>query len=140
MEKNYLAPGVSYDKYLKAYGCSAQKGHFPYEYIDDLQKLEEHSLPPQAAFFSRLKNEGISDTDYALCQEAWHSKRMTKIYIISSKTTSSVDRRQNFYSQYDSRYVGCHWLIKPATLIGRNASLWLRSHHKCFVAYAVCAH
>ena len=38
-----------------------------------------------------------------------------------------------------SRYVGCHWLIKPATLIGRNASLWLRSHHKCFVAYAVCA-
>ena len=32
-------------------------------------------------------------------------------------------RKQFFYSQYDSRYVGCHWLIKPATLIGRNASL-----------------
>ena len=47
--------------------------------------------------------------------------------------------QQIFYSQYDSRYVGCHWLIKPATLIGRNASLWLRSHHKCFAAYAVCA-
>ena len=75
--KNYLAPGVSYEKYWKAYGCSVQKGHFPYEYIDDLQKLEEHSLPPQAAFFSRLKNEGISDTDYTLCQEAWHSNRMT---------------------------------------------------------------
>ena len=43
--QNYLAPGVSYDKYLKAYGCRVQKGHFPYEYIDDLQKLEEHSLP-----------------------------------------------------------------------------------------------
>ena len=63
--QNYLAPGVSYDKYLKAYGCSAQKGHFPYEYIADLQKLEE------------LKNEGISDTDYSLCQEAWRSNRMT---------------------------------------------------------------
>ena len=75
--KNYLAPGVSYEKYLKAYGCSVQKGHFPYEYIDDLQKLKEHSLPPQAAFFSRLKNEGISDTDYALCQEAWRSDQMT---------------------------------------------------------------
>ena len=78
--KKYLAPGVSYDKYLKAYGCSAQKGHFPYEYIDDLQKLEEHSLPPQAAFFSRLKNEGISDTDYALCQEAWRINRMTTMF------------------------------------------------------------
>ena len=31
----YLAPGVSYDKYLKAYGCELQKGHFPYEYMDD---------------------------------------------------------------------------------------------------------
>ena len=74
---NFLAPGVSYEKYLKAYGCSVQKGHFPYEYIDDLKKLEEHFLPPQAAFFSRLKNEGISDTDYALCQEAWRNNRMT---------------------------------------------------------------
>ena len=43
---NYLAPGVSYDKYLKAYGCELQKGHFPYEYMDDLQKLEDHVLPP----------------------------------------------------------------------------------------------
>ena len=75
--KNYLAPGVSYEKYLKAYGCSVQKGHFPYEYIDDLQKLKERSLPHQAAFFSRLKNEGISDTDYALCQEAWRTDQMT---------------------------------------------------------------
>ena len=74
---NFLAPGVSYEKYLKAYGCSVQKEHFPYEYIDDLNKLEEHFLPPQAAFFSRLKNEGISDPDYALCQEAWRNNRMT---------------------------------------------------------------
>ena len=34
-------------------------------------------MPPQAAFFSRLKNEGISDTDDALCQEAWRSDQMT---------------------------------------------------------------
>ena len=54
-----------------------QKGHFPYEYIDDLQKLKEHYLPQQASFFSRQKNEGITDTDYALCQEAWRSDRMT---------------------------------------------------------------
>ena len=32
---NILALGVSYEKYLKAYGCSVQKGHFPYEYIDN---------------------------------------------------------------------------------------------------------
>ena len=76
---NFLAPGVGYEKYLKACECSVQKGYFPYEYIDDMKELKEHSLPPQAAFFSRLKNAGISDTDCALCQEAWRSDRMTKM-------------------------------------------------------------
>ena len=33
---NFLAPGYSYDKYLKAYGCELQKGHFPYEYMDGI--------------------------------------------------------------------------------------------------------
>ena len=72
----YLAPGVSYDKYLKAYGCELQKGHFPYEYMDDLQKLEDRVLPPQSAFFSRLKNEGISNDDYARCQAVWRDNGM----------------------------------------------------------------
>ena len=35
---NFLAPGYSYDKYLKAYGCELQKGHFPYEYMDGIGK------------------------------------------------------------------------------------------------------
>ena len=49
---NYFAPGFSYDKYLKACGCTVQKGHFPYEYIDDLRKLEERSLPPKQSFIA----------------------------------------------------------------------------------------
>ena len=73
----YLAPGVSYDKYLKAYGCELQKGHFPYEYMDDLHKLEDRALSPQAAFFSRLKNEGISNDDYARCQAVWRNNQVT---------------------------------------------------------------
>ena len=72
----YLAPGVSYDKYLKAYGCDLQKGHFPYEYMDGIGKLEDRVLPPQSAFFSQLKNEGISDADYARCQAVWHDNQM----------------------------------------------------------------
>ena len=75
----YLAPGVSYDKYLKAYGCELQKGHFPYEYMDDLHKLEDRALPPQAAFFSRLKNEGISNDDYARCQAVWRDNGMSTL-------------------------------------------------------------
>ena len=71
----YLAPGVSYDKYLKAYGCELQKGHFPYEY--GIGKLADRALPPQAAFYSQLKSEEISDADYARCQAVWHDNQMT---------------------------------------------------------------
>ena len=68
---SYLAPEYSYEKYLKVYDCEPEKGHFPYEYMDDLQMFEDRAQPPQEAFYSRFKNEGISDEDYALCQVAW---------------------------------------------------------------------
>ena len=79
---NFLAPGYSYDKYLKAYGCELQKGHFPYEYMDGIGKLEDSDLPPQEAFYSRLKNKGISDEDYARCQAVWRDNGMKTMYDI----------------------------------------------------------
>ena len=81
---NYFAPGVSYARYLKAYGCELGKGHFQYEYMVDLQKLEDRVLPPQAAFYSRLKNEGFSNDDYARCQAVWRDNGMETLreYII----------------------------------------------------------
>ena len=77
---NFLAPGYSYDKYLKAYGCELQKGHFQYEYMDGIRKLEDSALPPQEAFYSRLKNEGISDEDYARCQAVWRDNGMKTMH------------------------------------------------------------
>ena len=73
---SYLAPGFSYDKYLKAYGCELGKGHFPYEYMDGIGKLEDRALPQQAAFYSQLKSEEISDADYARCQAVWRDNGM----------------------------------------------------------------
>lgn len=43
---NYLAPGYSYAKFLKAYDCVSTKGFFPYEWIDDLCKLDFRELHP----------------------------------------------------------------------------------------------
>ena len=76
---NYIAPGFSYDKYLKAYGCEVTKDHFPYEYMDRLERFDDTALPSKQAFFSRQKNEGISDEDYASCQEAWRDSAMTTL-------------------------------------------------------------
>ena len=72
---NYIAPGFSYDKYLKAYGCEVTKGHFPYGYMDCPERLDDTALPSKEAFLCQLKNEGISDEDYASCQEAMTTLR-----------------------------------------------------------------
>ena len=77
---NFLAPVYSYDKYLKAYGCELQKGHYPYEYMDGIGKLEDSALPPHEAFHSRLKNEGISDEDYVRCQAVWRENGMKMMH------------------------------------------------------------
>ena len=37
--KNYLAPGLSYDMWCKAYGCELKKLIFPYEWLDTFEKL-----------------------------------------------------------------------------------------------------
>ena len=37
--KNYLAPGLSYSSWCKANGCEVQKLIFPYEWLDDYDKL-----------------------------------------------------------------------------------------------------
>ena len=73
---NYLAPGFSYDQFLKAYECEQTKGFFPYEWLDCLDKLEETSLPPHAAFYSSMKNANITDEEYAYCQQVWEDNQM----------------------------------------------------------------
>ena len=106
---NYLAPGVSYAKYLAAYGCELGKGHFPYEYMDDLQKLEDRVLRPQSAFFSQLKNEGISDADYARCQAVWHDNQMKTMrdFLVWYNNRDvipflqAIDKQFAFYQQHN---------------------------------------
>ena len=77
---NFPAPGYSYDKYLKAYGCELQKGHFPYEYMDGIGNMKDRALPHQESFYSRLKNEHISDGDYARCQAVWCDNLMKTMH------------------------------------------------------------
>ena len=104
---NNIAPGLIYDKYMKAFGCEVTKGHFPYEYMDRLERLDDTALPSKEAFFSRLKNEGISDEDYASCQEAWRDNGMRTLqdFLIWYKNRDVVpflqafDRQFAFYQQ-----------------------------------------
>ena len=76
---NFIAPGSNYAGYLKAFGVDEPKGFFPYEWVDGLDKLKYNSLPPQDAFYSSLKQKGISDEDYAFCQRVWRERKMKTV-------------------------------------------------------------
>ena len=45
-----------------------RKGVYPYEYVDSFQKFQQTNLPPIEAFFSTLRNEGISVENYVHAQ------------------------------------------------------------------------
>ena len=48
-----------------------RKGVYPYDYVDCMKKLDETSLPPNYAFYSKLTDEGITDEDYQHAQTVW---------------------------------------------------------------------
>ena len=74
---SYLAPGVSYSKFLKAFDVDENKGFFPYEWFDGPEKLQYSQLPPHAAFYSSLKDSNISEEEYQFCQYVWSEYGMS---------------------------------------------------------------
>lgn len=102
---HFLAPGTSYAGFLKAYRVEESKGFFPYEWLDDVSKLDHTQLPPHDAFFSALKGTNISQEDYAYCQKVWREQRMTTFrdFLIWYNNldvgpfVTAVERLQAFY-------------------------------------------
>ena len=49
----------------------SRKGVYPYEFMDDFEKFKKQSLPKKTSFFSRLKQEKISEEDFLHAQKVW---------------------------------------------------------------------
>ena len=77
--KNYIAPGFSYDKFIKAYDVNQTKFFFSYEYVDSLEKLN-HTLPNHEAFYSNLKEANISLEDYQVVVRKWQEENWTSLH------------------------------------------------------------
>ena len=75
--------------------------------MDGIGKLEDSALPPQEAFYSRLKNEGISDEDYARCQAVWRDNGMKTMHDFLvwynnrdvAPCLDAIDKQFAFYKQ-----------------------------------------
>ena len=53
-----------------------QKGFYPYEYMDSIEKFNEPNPPPLKAFFSKLTGRGISEKNYKHVLNVWYSFNM----------------------------------------------------------------
>ena len=53
-----------------------QKGFFPYDYLDSIEKLKETTPPPQEAFYSKLKGKGINNYNYKHVLNVWKTFKM----------------------------------------------------------------
>ena len=53
-----------------------QKGFYPYEYMDNVEKFKENKPPPKKAFYSKLTGRGITKTDYKHVWNVWNTFNM----------------------------------------------------------------
>ena len=53
-----------------------QKGFFPYDYMDSIEKLKDTEPPPQKAFYSKLTGKGINNYNYQHVLNVWKTWNM----------------------------------------------------------------
>lgn len=74
---NYLGPGTSYENWVKAYGCKAEKSWLPYEWLDNPEKLDYPGLPDYMDWYSRLKNSFVLKlSEWRACKKLFREKGM----------------------------------------------------------------
>ena len=74
---NYLAPGITYDKWVKTYGATQTKSWLPYEWFDSPDKLYYPGLPSYFAWYSQLKNAYVlSPKENDSCRKTFHERGM----------------------------------------------------------------
>ena len=53
-----------------------QKGFYPYEYMDSIEKFNDTKPPPREVFYSKLTGRGISEKDYKHAWNVWNTFKM----------------------------------------------------------------
>ena len=53
-----------------------QKGFYPYEYMDSIEKFKDTEPPPLGAFYSKLSGKGISNKNYNHVWKVWYTFKM----------------------------------------------------------------
>ena len=137
---NYLGPGTTYDKWIKAYDCKTVKSRLPYEWFDRLEKLDYPGLPDYPHWFSKLKNEfALKLSEWKACKQLFREKGMktfkdwVRYYnnLDVAPGLEALEKMRNFYTEKGIDImkdavsipgVSLHYLLRGA--IERNAELY----------------
>ena len=110
---------------LNKFGLERCKGIFPYEWFDSIDKLRETTLPPKEAFYSKLKQSGVTDKEYKKAIDCWKDTKCETIkdymmLYLKTDVLLSVDAFEKFramclkYYEIDPCYTystpGLTWL------------------------------
>ena len=101
-----------------------QKGVYPYEYIDDIARLEETCLPSIDGFYSSLSGKGITAKQYAQAQTVFKSmkcKTLGDYHDIYLKTDVLLlaDVFENYRASCQEKYN-----LDPANYISTPSISW----------------
>ena len=84
--ENLYDPEARYKhfKYLKEYfpddlDLLCRKGFYPYEWVDNINKLDHEGLPPIESFYSQLKQEGLEEKDYEHVKNVYDKMNCTTV-------------------------------------------------------------
>ena len=137
---NYLGPGTSYEKWVKAYECKTVKSWFPYEWFDRPEKLDYPGLSDYMDWYSKLKGDFVLKlSEWKACKKLFREKGMktfkdwVRYYnnLDVAPGLEALEKMRKFYTEKGIDImkdavsipgVSLHYLLKGA--IDRNAELY----------------
>lgn len=75
----FLAPGFSYQEFLRAMDIDCKKFYWIYEHFTSLSMLNQTSFPKHEHFYSKLKQSNISLEEYNYCRQVWTERKMKSL-------------------------------------------------------------
>ena len=70
----YVPPNVSLDKFGKMFKAKVEKGLFPYDWFDCLEKMNNTEFPPIEAFANKMRCSMPTQREYDEALEVWNEK------------------------------------------------------------------
>ena len=77
-----------------------RKGIYPYDWVNDREKLNEQNLPPREAFYNSLRQEECSESDYEHALNVYQKVKCKTFLDYHNLYLSSMLHPLNFINNY----------------------------------------